>query len=180
MNKRLALAATFSALALTTLSGAANASSWGSGASNADQARVSEKISIWEMPRNRANEIIGLLQAGEIVTIQRCTVDGNWCRVLSDQPTGWVPGSYLVGSPAKADVTPLESLTTPTAGIAPWRSGASRMAAALSSKVLFCRASEQQKWCPLCCSPPASRLSPAGLAPRPLRPGFSICAARAP
>jgi uncharacterized protein YraI len=121
MNQRLALAATFSALALTALAGSANASSFGSGASNADQARVSEKISIWAMPGNRANEIIGLLQAGEVVTLQRCTVDGKWCRVLSDQPTGWVPGSYLVGSPAKADVTPLESLTAPPPDNGPTR-----------------------------------------------------------
>jgi hypothetical protein len=115
MNKRLALAAASAALALTVLTGSANANPYGSGAPNADQARVSEKISVWEQPRNRANEIIGLLQAGDVVTIQRCTVDGNWCRVLSDQPTGWVPGSYLVGSPAKADATPLLSLTAPSA-----------------------------------------------------------------
>jgi Bacterial SH3 domain len=113
MKQNLAFAAAFGALALLGLAGQANASSYGSGAQNADQARVSEKISIWEMPRNRANEIIGLLQAGEIVTIQRCTVDGNWCRVISDQPIGWVPASYLVGSPAKADATPLRTLTIP-------------------------------------------------------------------
>jgi hypothetical protein len=113
MNQLLALAST--ALVFTMLAGSANANSYGSGASNADQARVSEKISVWEQPRNRANEIIGLLQADEVVTIQRCTVDGDWCRVLSDQPTGWVPASYLVGSPAKADATPLRSLTAPLA-----------------------------------------------------------------
>jgi hypothetical protein len=120
MNKRLLLAAASATFALT-LAGSANASSYGSGAPNSDQARVSEKISVWEQPRNRANEIIGLLQADQIVTIQRCTVDGEWCRVLSDQPTGWVPGSYLVGSPAKADATPLESLTAPLPDNGPTR-----------------------------------------------------------
>jgi hypothetical protein len=33
--------------------------------------------------------------------------------VLSHEPTGWVPASYLIGAAAKNNATPLQSLTTP-------------------------------------------------------------------
>lgn len=54
-----------------------------------------------------------MLQAGETVTIDRCSASGLWCRVFHDGPTGWVPASYLIGAAAKIDATPLRSLTTP-------------------------------------------------------------------
>jgi uncharacterized protein YraI len=78
-------------------------------------AYASDKISIFEGPHYRANEIVGMLLPGEAVTIQRCTPDGQWCRVFSHEPTGWVPASYLIGAAAKANATPLQSLTTPPA-----------------------------------------------------------------
>ena len=76
-------------------------------------AYASDKISIFEGPHYRANQIVGMLLPGEPVTIQRCTADGKWCRVFSHEPTGWVPASYLIGSAAKNNATPLQSLTTP-------------------------------------------------------------------
>jgi hypothetical protein len=78
-------------------------------------AYASDKISIFEGPHYRANEIVGMLLPGETVTIQRCTADGQWCRIFSREPTGWVPASYLIGAAAKAHTTPLQSLTTPPA-----------------------------------------------------------------
>jgi uncharacterized protein YraI len=78
-------------------------------------AYASDKISIFERPLYRANEIVGMLLPGEVVTIQRCTADGKWCRVLSREPTGWVPASYLIGAAAKINATPLQSLTSPPA-----------------------------------------------------------------
>jgi len=78
-------------------------------------AYASDKISIFAGPHYRANQIVGMLLPGEAVTIQRCTADGKWCRVLSREPTGWVPASYLIGAAAKANATPLQSLTTPPA-----------------------------------------------------------------
>jgi uncharacterized protein YraI len=78
-------------------------------------AYASDKISIFAGPHYRANEIVGMLLPGETVTVQRCTADGKWCRVLSREPTGWVPASYLIGAAAKANATPLQSLTTPPA-----------------------------------------------------------------
>src|SRR6185437_1569155 len=67
---RLAATLAFGALSLLPLTGAAMAAS----------AYASDKISIFAEPRNRANEIVGMLQAGETVTIDRCTASGNWCR----------------------------------------------------------------------------------------------------
>ena len=76
-------------------------------------AYASNKISVFEQPRSRSNEIVGLLWAGEPVTIDRCTASGRWCRVFHDGPTGWVPASYLIGAAAKTEATPLPSLTDP-------------------------------------------------------------------
>jgi len=76
-------------------------------------AYASNKISIFQLPRYRANEIVGMLLPGEQVVVQRCTANGEWCRVLSHEPTGWVPASYLIGAAAKNNATPLQSLTTP-------------------------------------------------------------------
>jgi uncharacterized protein YraI len=75
-------------------------------------ARASDPISIFEGPHTDAH-VLGRLEAGEEVTIDRCTTTGNWCRVFHDGPTGWVPASYLIGAAAKADATPGRSLTDP-------------------------------------------------------------------
>jgi len=99
----IATALAFGTLSLLPLTGAAMAAG----------AYASDKISIFYLPRNRANEIVGMLQAGEQVTIDRCTTNGTWCRVLHNGPTGWVPASYLVGAAAKIDATPLRSLASP-------------------------------------------------------------------
>ncbi len=99
----LATALAFGAISLLPLTGAAMAAG----------AYASDKISIFSLPRNRANEIVGMLQAGETVTIDRCTTTGSWCRVFHDGPTGWVPASYLIGAAAKIDATPLRSLASP-------------------------------------------------------------------
>ena len=80
------------------------------GGSFANSARASDPISIYEGP-NTFNRILGRLEAGEEVTIDRCTAGGNWCRVFHNGPTGWVPASYLIGAAAKADATPGTSLT---------------------------------------------------------------------
>jgi uncharacterized protein YraI len=103
--RRIFAVAAFGALAFSTVPSMAQATG----------AYASDKISIFQLPRYSTNEIVGLLYPGEQVTVQRCTADGKWCRVLSQEPTGWVPASYLVGSPAKNNATPLQSLTTPPA-----------------------------------------------------------------
>jgi uncharacterized protein YraI len=83
------------------------------GAASAAGAYASNRISMFELPRNQTNEIVGILQAGESVTIDRCTASGRWCRVFGQHYTGWVPADYIIGAAAKADATPLRSLTVP-------------------------------------------------------------------
>ncbi|MBN9303690.1 MAG: hypothetical protein BGO82_15065 [Devosia sp. 67-54] len=50
------------------------------------------------------------LAKDERVTVASCTRFARWCLVhqLDGGPSGWVPGSYLVGSAAKNAVTPFE------------------------------------------------------------------------
>lgn len=83
------------------------------GAAAAAEAYASNRISVFELPRYEANEIVGMLRAGEAVTIDRCTASGLWCRVFAAGGTGWVPADYLIGAAAKAGATPLRSLTDP-------------------------------------------------------------------
>lgn len=101
--RRIFTVAAFGAIALSALPSMAQSTG----------AYASNKISIFQLPRYRANEIVGMLLPGEQVVVQRCTANGKWCRVLSRQPTGWVPASYLIGAAAKNNATPLQSLTTP-------------------------------------------------------------------
>jgi uncharacterized protein YraI len=117
--RRIATVVAFGALALSAAPSMAQSTG----------AYASNKISIFQLPRYRANEIVGMLLPGEPVKVQRCTANGKWCRVLSDQPTGWVPASYLVGSPAKNNATPLQSLTTPPAAPMqkPFKNGGGRI-----------------------------------------------------
>jgi uncharacterized protein YraI len=54
--------------------------------------------------------LVDKLQRNERVAVASCTRKARWCRIdqLDGGPSGWVPGSYLVGSPAKNAVTPFE------------------------------------------------------------------------
>lgn len=54
--------------------------------------------------------VIGKLRDQERVTVTDCTRQARWCKIrqLKGGLTGWVPGSYLIGSPAKNAVTPFE------------------------------------------------------------------------
>lgn len=54
--------------------------------------------------------VIDRLADQERVRLAECTRQARWCRViqLDGGPSGWVPGSYLIGSPAKVEVTPFE------------------------------------------------------------------------
>lgn len=51
--------------------------------------------------------VVGELADGTRVHLRRCTRESNWCLVVEDgEPLGWARGSYLVGAPAKLQVTP--------------------------------------------------------------------------
>lgn len=54
--------------------------------------------------------IVGKLANQERVRLAVCTRHSRWCKVvqLDGGPSGWVMGSYLIGSPAKLEVTPDE------------------------------------------------------------------------
>jgi uncharacterized protein YraI len=54
--------------------------------------------------------ILGKLAKNERVYVRECTRKARWCYVAAvDSPLqGWVPGDYLIGSPAKNAVTPFE------------------------------------------------------------------------
>lgn len=54
--------------------------------------------------------VIDKLRKNERVELDSCTRQARWCHViqLDGGPSGWVEGSYLVGSPAKNEVTPFE------------------------------------------------------------------------
>jgi len=75
-------------------------------------AHASDRIPIYTLP-NDDSRLLGVLQAGEEVTLDRCNAQGTWCRVFHDGPTGWVLASFLIGAQAKIDATPGRSLTDP-------------------------------------------------------------------
>lgn len=54
--------------------------------------------------------VLGKLRDQEQVAVTDCTRKARWCKVrpLDGGPSGWVPGSYLIGSAAKNAVTPFE------------------------------------------------------------------------
>lgn len=66
-----------------------------------------QAVHIW--PRAGA-PIIDRLARNERVYLDQCTRRAKWClvRQLDGGPSGWVPGSNLIGSPAKVEVTPFE------------------------------------------------------------------------
>ncbi len=104
MNRlTLALAA---ALGLAALGAAAPAA--------AAEARASGDVPVRDCPRSSC-EIIDRLEDGEYYEVLDCRRRAVWCLVadLDGDELGWVRGSYLVGSGAKAAVTPFEFLVTP-------------------------------------------------------------------
>lgn len=68
-------------------------------------AHATNNIQIFDVPRDDQTQVAGVLRAGEDVTLDTCTPDGIWCRVIHDGPPGWVLASFLVGAQAKVDAT---------------------------------------------------------------------------
>ena len=80
-------------------------------AASSSTARASGDIPIRSGPGG-AFRIIGTLPDDTRVHLRRCTSESRWCLIIFDHgPDGWVRGSYLVGSPAKLQVTPHKFLT---------------------------------------------------------------------
>ncbi len=72
-------------------------------------ARASGILAVQTSPHDWAPTIDKLVK-NERVELDFCTRQSRWCHViqLDGGPSGWVDGTYLVGSPAKALVTPFE------------------------------------------------------------------------
>lgn len=72
-------------------------------------ARASGVQAVHAQPR-LSSRIVDRLADQERVYLDKCTRLARWCHViqLDGGPGGWVPGSYLIGSPAKVLVTPFE------------------------------------------------------------------------
>ena len=73
------------------------------------RARQRFRVSIYAGPSD-FTQILGKLNAGDVVKLDFCLPNGTWCRVLHDGPTGWVLASFLIGAQAKIDATPGRSL----------------------------------------------------------------------
>jgi uncharacterized protein YraI len=82
------------------------------GAASAATARASATLSIYDGP-GYGYYRIGKLPKNAVVKLAECTRRGTWCRIVYDGPTGWVLGSYLIGSAAKVDATPFTPLVNP-------------------------------------------------------------------
>lgn len=79
----------------------------------AAEARASGDVPVREGPGTRY-AIIDQLTGGEYYDVLDCTRASRWCLVAEGgYELGWVRGSYLVGSGAKARVTPFEFLVRP-------------------------------------------------------------------
>lgn len=99
MRHRLALAALV-LLAVTFPATAATAAS---------TARTSGTQAVHSAPASFA-PVLGKLPGNTRVAVIQCTRKARWCLVdpIGGGPSGWVPGSYLIGSAAKNAVTPFE------------------------------------------------------------------------
>jgi len=75
----------------------------------ADTARASGLLAVHTGPGD-VYPTIDKLMKNERVTLDQCTWRARWCHIhqLDGGPSGWVPGSYLVGSAAKNAVTPFD------------------------------------------------------------------------
>lgn len=79
----------------------------------AGEARASGDVPVRRGPGD-SYRIIDHLVDGRYYEVEDCTRQARWCLVSEDGDLlGWVRGSYLVGSAAKARVTPFEFLVTP-------------------------------------------------------------------
>ncbi len=80
----------------------------------AAEARASGNAPVRECPRNSC-DVIDNLEDGEYYEVLDCRRRQTFCLVadLDGEELGWVRGSYLVGSGAKARVTPFEFLVNP-------------------------------------------------------------------
>lgn len=76
-------------------------------AASKSTARASADLPIRSGPGTRYS-VIGTLKKNAAVRLETCTRSQNWCLFLDSDgdEVGWVRGSYLVGSPAKNQVTP--------------------------------------------------------------------------
>ncbi len=72
-------------------------------------ARASGVQAVYSRPSLNAR-ILDKLRNQERVYLTQCTRESRWCRVQQRDggPSGWVMGSYLIGSGAKLLVTPFE------------------------------------------------------------------------
>lgn len=72
-------------------------------------ARASGVQAVHTAPR-LSSPTLNKLADQERVYLDRCTRFARWCRIvqLDGGPSGWVMGSYLIGSGAKLLVTPYE------------------------------------------------------------------------
>jgi len=89
------------------------------GTASAATARASATLTIYDGP-GYGYFRIGKLPRGAVVRLAECTPRGTWCRILYDGPSGWVLGSYLIGSAAKVDATPYKPLVNPFRIIRPF------------------------------------------------------------
>lgn len=82
-------------------------------AAAAAEARASGNVPVRSGP-GAGYPIIDRLLDGQYYEVEDCTRRARWCLVSEDGDLiGWVRGSYLVGSGAKATVTPFEFLVKP-------------------------------------------------------------------
>ena len=72
-------------------------------------ARASGVQAVYSRPSLNAR-ILDKLANQERVYLTQCTRESRWCKVQQRDggPSGWVMGSYLIGSGAKLLVTPFE------------------------------------------------------------------------
>lgn len=104
MRRSLSLVA---AVALAALPVAAALAPLPAIAASKNTARATGDLPIRSGPGTRY-AVIGTLKDGARVHLEECTRSQNWCLFVdrTGKPVGWVRASYLVGSPAKLEVTP--------------------------------------------------------------------------
>lgn len=82
-------------------------------AAAAAEARASGNVPVRTGPGS-GYPVVDRLLDGQYYEVEDCTRRARWCLVSeAGDLIGWVRGSYLVGSGAKARVTPFEFLVKP-------------------------------------------------------------------